>query len=140
MRTNEEILDGFRKVTEKADWNAYVAQWIVNGNIKELVKEMFSIGFNEGVQWADENPTKENSRLQEEIIAKKLSSLWISVDDRKPTEEVKTCLALYKGMVVFPAMYSTKRDAFLIWDSECSLDNITHWMPIPQLPEQTKSE
>ena len=95
-------------------------------------------GFMCGVRWADRNP----------------ESPWIHIEDRMPEDSlpvlsnpkkiikkpIKVMVCMKNGQV----MQATRRTSIDgIWYFNiplCMRDQITHWMPIPPLPEDIRKE
>lgn len=79
-------------------------------------------GIKVGVSWADKNP----------------KSPWISVEDKLPEKGVlvivKTgidnCYLAAKDSVALP------KDEFMLPQLCEYVDEVTHWMPIPELPKE----
>jgi hypothetical protein len=64
-------------------------------------------------------------------------SEWISVEDRLPQSGVEVFIVSF-GHVQYTA-YVLIDGVWETWDREyehCSPDQITHWMPIPDPPEE----
>ena len=73
-----------------------------------------AMAFVEGAKWADENP----------------KSPWISVKERLP-EEHTNVIVTDGSNVAHCRKYS---DGFYTNVGKCC--NVTHWMPIPELPKE----
>ena len=68
---------------------------------------------------------------------------WISVDDRLP-DDSQDILLVVNGARVISGYYAgyngahyvwkASRNGFVFWD-----DEITHWMPLPELPKEEES-
>ena len=89
-----------------------------------------SIDFTVGAKWADSNP----------------KSPWISVEDDLPCNNpdniyfgfTTSVLAIDDKNNTFMAFMMKGKDNKWVWDSShgfAFLHYITHWMPIPKLPE-----
>ena len=65
-------------------------------------------------------------------------SAWISVKERLPDESCE-CLIVSRIGVIYLAPYSDRYKAFNATDGDdgdmWKLDNITHWMPLPEPPK-----
>lgn len=72
--------------------------------------------FRKGVEWADENP----------------KSLWISVEERLPEEHTNVIVTDGRNV----AHCKKYGDGFYTNIGKCC--NVTHWMPIPELPKEEK--
>jgi hypothetical protein len=63
---------------------------------------------------------------------------WISVEDRVPEETCK-CLIVDNHGIVFLSSYSGRYRAFNAIDEDegdnWKMDNVTHWMPLPEPPK-----
>lgn len=66
---------------------------------------------------------------------------WISVKDKLPSgcEIVLIYCALIKQIAIGYLIYDSKREPIVIvafdeYDQPASLEDITHWMPIPEVP------
>lgn len=70
-----------------------------------------------------------------------LRQQWISVNDRLPeqTDPAQKVLFITKTGGLFIGCYykATAYDQFNGWYSMCvRIDNVTHWMPLPEPPEE----
>ena len=84
---------------------------------------------------------KEFEAKLEELAEVKAERGWISVKDRLPeqTDPAKKVLFITKTDGVFIGCYykATAYDQFNGWYSMCvRIDNVTHWMPLPEPPEK----
>jgi len=78
----------------------------------------------------------ENARLRAEVA--RLSDPWISVEERlpEPVDEQKTAAVLVTdGTTVFTACYLYHSRGFWYSNQRRRCVKITHWMPLPKLPE-----
>ena len=71
-------------------------------------------------------------------------SEWISVKDRLP-ENGGYCLVhqynpRYNMSIIQSGRYSVTRKGWLGAQALCSLDFVTHWMPLPEPPEVSDDE
>ena len=64
-------------------------------------------------------------------------SEWISIDDRLP-EEFITCLVFCDGFFEV-AEYNKHFKTWInvLYSEITNIDNVTHWMPLPEPPEQS---
>lgn len=62
---------------------------------------------------------------------------WISVGERLPEDGQKIIAAFHDsgGWAVDQARYGEGKFNFIGWVNVCN-DNVTHWMPLPQPPEE----
>ena len=89
----------------------------------------FKMGFEAGVQWADENP----------------KSPWISVEDDLPCNYPNNIhfgftnrVLATDGKNIFVAFMKKVKNNKWIWWNEDNIDishMITHWMPFPEPPK-----
>ncbi|MED0537731.1 DUF551 domain-containing protein [Escherichia coli] len=65
---------------------------------------------------------------------------WISCSDRMP-EETGDIIVVSDGIVMSGISYS-RRDGFYIaaleYDDDEPIDGVTHWMPLPEAPQEVK--
>lgn len=61
-------------------------------------------------------------------------SEWIKCDEQMPEPQVKVLAFTAYG--VWVAFYSKKYDCWDDGDWNDSLDSVTHWMPLPEPPEE----
>ena len=73
------------------------------------------IKFRTGVRWADEHP----------------QSPWISVEDRIPTGKV---IVIDSNGLISTGIFCGDINKTWYVDGVC-ITNVTHWMPIPELPK-----
>lgn len=63
---------------------------------------------------------------------------WISVKDKLPTKRplrFENVLVAKENKVVMEALYNTKTEQFMSWDSKKELNHkVTHWQPLPKPP------
>lgn len=61
---------------------------------------------------------------------------WINVIDKLPDEDVRVmvCCQTKKGVQSINLAYQTGG----IWHGTGSMSSVTHWMPLPELPEELK--
>ena len=80
--------------------------------------------FIAGAEWADKNP----------------KSQWISVEDRLPEPEKEVIILNKRKQVDIDFLTDDFEGGYYWWKSDeaifCEDDEITHWMPIPQLPKE----
>lgn len=80
--------------------------------------------FEAGAKWADENP----------------KSPWISVEDKLPEPEKDVIILDGRKHIDIDHLTYDGEDNYIWWKSDdtiwCEDDEITHWMPIPELPEE----
>ena len=81
-------------------------------------------GIKVGVSWADENP----------------KSQWISVEDRLPEPEKDVIILDKSKRIDIDCLSNDGEGGYFWWKSGytiwCDDDEITHWMPIPELPKE----
>ena len=74
------------------------------------------------------------------IMAAPTVNKWISVKDRLPEKSgpVLVCIGEFQNMTTLE--YSVKHHAFNAYDelpdAENTIDNVTHWMPLPEPPKE----
>ena len=84
--------------------------------------------------------TQYMGRPIDEVINLIRKSEWISVDERLPDKFGKYLVyrkSHYASYVDILA-YDTNRSVWYFFDSEwgdCEVDNVTHWMPLPEAPK-----
>lgn len=95
------------------------------------VNSAYGLGFVDGALWADNNP----------------KSYWISVDDDLPYNNqndihfgfTNYVLAIDEDKNIFIAFMRKDKNDKWVWSSDDDYDLsyriITHWMPIPKLPD-----
>lgn len=80
--------------------------------------------FIAGAEWADANP----------------KSPWISVEERLPEPEKEVIILDGRKHIDIDHLTDDGEDNYFWWKSDdtiwCEDDEITHWMPIPQLPKE----
>ena len=80
--------------------------------------------FVAGAKWADNNP----------------KSPWISVEERLPEPEKEVIILDGRKHIDIDHLTDDGEDNYFWWKSDdtiwCEDDEITHWMPIPQLPKE----
>lgn len=73
-------------------------------------------------------------------------SEWIDVNDRLPDDEHDTLIVALKSKVLNPSSgdvlvdtdsFYTSEGCFRFWSSSKEYD-VTHWMPLPEPPEEAK--
>lgn len=120
--------------------------------------------FRKGVEWADANPcmpdkvVKIPERSREEIkelldswkgtivaggdISISISSPWISVEERLPEPEKEVIILNKRKHTDIDFLTDDGDGGYYWWKSDetiwCDDDEITHWMPIPELPKEEK--
>ncbi len=59
---------------------------------------------------------------------------WISVDERLPEENIRVlvCCQTKKGVRSINIAYQT----YKFWHGYGSMSGVTHWMPLPEMPEK----
>ena len=79
--------------------------------------------------------------------AEVLRNQWISVEERLPDEEGKYLVTLDDGITTIDFLYfykhypyyrkgiRTDRPVWCDWDEYCYF-SVTHWMPLPELPDK----
>lgn len=69
-------------------------------------------------------------------------SNWISVEDRFPENNQRLLVVEYGE--VFPAYFEAARESwighipnrFRLYGTDGHFDNVTHWMPLPEPPQE----
>lgn len=120
MRTPEEIKKGLEYCSEKA---------------KRETKCSECIYFNDPRGWCSTAITKDALDYIQQLEAQQ--PRWISVGERLPENGQKIIAAFRgsSGWVVDQARYAYGEFDFASWVNVLG-DNITHWMPLPQSPEE----
>lgn len=82
--------------------------------------------FEAGAKWADKNP----------------KSPWISVEERLPEPEKEVIILNKRKQTDIDFLTDDFEGGYYWWKSDdiicCEDDEITHWMPIPELPKEEK--
>ena len=68
---------------------------------------------------------------------------WISVEERLPLEDGQCVLCAVKdywGVAVCEGCYSKVSNRIWPNDEDCVLDEVTHWMPLPEPPKEETDE
>ena len=64
---------------------------------------------------------------------------WIKVEDKLPIKRplrFENVLVAKENKVVMEALYNTKTEQFIRWDSKKELNHkVTHWMLLPEPPK-----
>lgn len=85
-----------------------------------------AMAFVEGAQWADNNP----------------KTPWISVEERLPEPEKDVIILNKRKQVDIDFLTDDFEGGYYWWKSDeaifCEDDEITHWMPIPELPKEER--
>lgn len=80
--------------------------------------------FIAGAEWADKNP----------------KSPWISVEDKLPEPEKEVIILDKRKCIDIDFLTDDGDGGYYWWKSEDAIfsenDEISHWMPIPQLPKE----
>lgn len=80
--------------------------------------------FIAGAEWADKNP----------------KSPWVSVEDKLPEPEKEVIILDKRKHIDIDFLTHDGVGGYYWWKSDetiwCDDDEITHWMPIPQLPKE----
>lgn len=69
--------------------------------------------------------------------SRSMESQWISVEERLPSEdEIILCLTNSGQSVCEYVNYNDNKSRFYLNDLDyyCELENVTHWMPLPENP------
>lgn len=120
MRTPEEIKKGLEYCSEKAKRKTNCSECIY---------------FNDPRGWCSTAITKDALDYIQQLEAQQ--PRWISVGERLPENGQKIIAAFRgsSGWVVDQARYAYGEFDFASWVNVLG-DNITHWMPLPQSPEE----
>lgn len=117
--------------------------------------------FIAGAKWADANPCMpdkvvkipERSREEiKELLANWKGTLllvddispspWISVEEMLPEPEKEVIILNKRKYIDIDHLTDDGEDNYFWWKSDdtiwCEDDEITHWMPIPELPKEKK--
>lgn len=120
MRTPEEIKKGLEYCSEKAERKTKCSECIY---------------FNDPRGWCSTTITKDALAYIQQLEAQQ--PRWISVGEQPP-EDGQKIIATFRdngGRVVDQARYSNGEFDFASWAYVWG-DNVTHWMPLPQSPEE----
>lgn len=122
MRTPEEIKKGLEYCSEKAKRKTNCSECIY---------------FNDPRGWCSTAITKDALDYIQQLEAQQ--PRWISVGERLPENGQKIIAAFRgsSGWVVDQARYAYGEFDFASWVNVLG-DNITHWMPLPQSPEEER--
>ena len=75
--------------------------------------------------------------LNDYASSRSMESQWISVEERLPSEdEIILCLTNSGQSVCEYVNYNDNKSRFYLNDLDyyCELENVTHWMPLPENP------
>ena len=78
--------------------------------------------------------TLEIQKLNARIAELEAAQRWIPVSERLP-EKTDTVLVLADGVRVIATYHSNKNKWELLWWISSEIYGVTHWMPLPKLPE-----
>ena len=94
--------------------------------LRESERPIARLFFRKGVEWADKNP----------------KSPWISVEERLPEPEKEVIILNKRKQTDIDFLTDDFEGGYYWWKSDdiicCEDDEITHWMPIPELPKEEK--
>lgn len=71
------------------------------------------------------------ARLLEELLELRERTRWIPVTEKLPEDDIE--VLVFDGLDVFLAIHDAGA-----WYADGYVVDITHWMPLPELPEVTE--
>ena len=119
-------------MTRKEEIRKAASEYIVNNSIDEYIQiSDCKDSFIEGAKWADNHP----------------KSPWINVEEDLPFNHKELLYDTESSIFPYtkPVLIRTKENAHELsymyvheyrWNWDYDLDEITHWMPIPELPKE----
>lgn len=119
-------------------WDAQRRAGISDAEITAAMEDKLKINMKR--QWPEPKDGEPRLHIKEPGNSPVTPDGWISCSDRMP-EETGDIIVVSDGIVMSGISYS-RRDGFYIaaleYDDDEPIDGVTHWMPLPEAPQEVK--
>lgn len=119
-------------------WDAQRRAGISDAEITAAMEDKLKINMER--QWPEPKDGEPRLHIKEPGNSPVTPDSWISCSERMP-EETGDIIVVSDGIVMSGISYS-RRDGFYIaaleYDDDEPIDGVTHWMPLPEPPQEAK--
>lgn len=119
-------------------WDAQRRAGISDAEITAAMEDKLKINMER--QWPEPKDGEPRLHIKERGNSPVIPDGWISCSERMP-EETGDIIVVSDGIVMSGISYS-RRDGFYIaaleYDDDEPIDGVTHWMPLPEPPQEVK--
>lgn len=119
-------------------WDAQRRAGISDAEITAAMEDKLKINMER--QWPEPKDGEPRLHIKEPGNSPVTPDSWISCSERMP-EETGDIIVVSDGIVMSGISYS-RRDGFYIaaleYDDDEPIDGVTHWMPLPEPPQEVK--
>ncbi len=119
-------------------WDAQRRAGISDAEITAAMEDKLKINMER--QWPEPKDGEPRLHIKEPGNSPVIPDSWISCSERMP-EETGDIIVVSDGIVMSGISYS-RRDGFymaaLEYDDDEPIDGVTHWMPLPEPPQEVK--